>query len=322
MMWVGVDTSNYATSLAVVDQDRREVVYFDKRMLPVPEEGMGLRQSDAVFQHVKALPEMVRAMGEKIDIRSVQGVGVSEKPRPVDGSYMPCFLAGVNVAQAVASALGVPIVCTTHQQGHLAAALYGAGLWRQERRPMLVFHLSGGTTELLLAEGYIVHGLVGTSLDLYAGQAVDRLAARLGFAFPGGAELSALAAGCEEDVHPRTSVKGTDCHFSGLQNQCEGLLSQGRKPDYVAKFCLLSVAETMVQMLHHARAQNGPLPVLCAGGVLASEVIRTHLRTHVKDIHFASPKYSADNAVGVALIATDVVRPFGEDGGKGGKADG
>ena len=189
MYTLGIDTSNYATSLAVFDTAAEEVVCDRKRFLPVKPGELGLRQSDAVFHHTAALPELLRELDAEFPLHRVDAVGVSEKPRPVEGSYMPCFLTGLAVAQGLALARGVPLVRTTHQQGHIAASLLSAAGASLFARRVLVFHISGGTTELLLCSGTSVVCRVGGSTDLYAGQAVDRIGVKLGFAFPAGAEF-------------------------------------------------------------------------------------------------------------------------------------
>lgn len=303
MTTLGVDTSNYATSLAVVDTSCREVLYSSKQMLPVQEGHLGLRQSDAVFEHMRVLPDMLEELCAKVDIGSLKAVGVSEKPRPVEGSYMPCFLMGLGYARTIAAVRDITLVPTTHQQGHIAAALYGAGQWANKDNPMLVFHISGGTTELLLTRGYQVVRLVGTTLDLYAGQAVDRLGVRLGFPFPAGADLSRLASTCDDKIRVKASLRNTDCHLSGLQNQCDGLLKSGKNPAYVARYCLLAIAETVVGMIRAAREEEGSLPVLCAGGVMSSVIIRAYVESNIDDVYFVGPEYAGDNAIGVALIA-------------------
>ena len=124
MIVLGVDTSNYATSVAVVDTGRMEVVCAKKEHLQVPQGKCGLRQSEALFQHTLKLPQLLSSTREENPSLAIQAVGVSKKPRPQEGSYMPCFLVGVNAATAISAALGCPLVQTTHQEGHLAAALF------------------------------------------------------------------------------------------------------------------------------------------------------------------------------------------------------
>ena len=229
---LGIDTSNYATSLAVFDT-AGEVVCAKKRFLPVKEGQLGLRQSDALFHHTAALPAMMAELNGEFDLTQICAVGVSEKPRPVEGSYMPCFLAGVSAAEAFALARGITLVRTTHQQGHAAAALFAAKGEALFREKTLLFHISGGTTDLLLCDEVKHIETLGTSSDLYAGQAVDRVGVKLGFGFPAGAEVSRLAAECEETIKPKSSVRGMECSLSGLENQCNALLAAGKSPAYV-----------------------------------------------------------------------------------------
>ena len=303
MFTLGIDTSNYATSLAVFDAGRSEVVFDCKRFVPVKPGELGLRQSDAVFHHTAALPALLQQADEAFPLRKIDAVGVSQKPRPVDGSYMPCFLTGVSAAQGIALARGVPLACTTHQQGHIAAALFAAAGGELFSKRVLVFHISGGTTELLLCEGARMLRKVGGSTDLYAGQAVDRIGVKLGFGFPAGAELSQLAAQCGEDIRPKVSVKGADCSFSGLENQCAALLERGAAPAYVAKYCLCAIAETILKMIRAARREEPDAPVICAGGVMSSGIIRDTVQKAQPEVLFVPGKYAGDNAIGVAILA-------------------
>lgn len=303
MAVLGIDTSNYATSLAVVSSTGEEVVCTEKQFLPVKHGVLGLRQSDAVFHHTVALPKLLALLCRRGALQKIEAVGVSEKPRPQPGSYMPCFLAGVSFAAAFAQGAGVPLVATSHQQGHVAAALHGTGNQQMFHQKALVFHVSGGTTELLLVQGTQIQCTVGKSLDLYAGQAIDRLGVTLGFAFPAGPDLSRTAEACTQDIRPKISVAGANCHFSGLQNQCEALLQAGKSPQYTAKYCLCAIADTLIAMAKAARQIYTGLPLVCAGGVMASTTVRNKMQSALHDIYFVSPALSADNAVGTALIA-------------------
>ena len=299
---LGVDTSNYATSLAVFDT-AGEVVCAKKRFLPVKPGQLGLRQSDALFHHTAALPEMMEELAQEFDLTRIEAVGVSRKPRPAEGSYMPCFLAGVNAATSFSLAKGIPLVYTTHQQGHAAAALFAAKGEELFRRKVLLFHISGGTTDLLLCDQVDRISLLGTSSDLYAGQAVDRVGVKLGFDFPAGAEVSRLAAQCPETIKPKSSVRGMECSLSGLENQCNALLDAGKSPEYVCKYCLLCVADTVVRMTKAAQKEYPGLPVVCAGGVMSSDVIRSWVQQRLPEVFFVPGQYSSDNAIGVSILA-------------------
>lgn len=303
MLTLGIDTSNYATSLAVFDSDAREVVCDKKQFLPVKQGQLGLRQSDALFHHTAALPKLLEELGQQADLTRVAAVGVSAKPRPVEGSYMPCFLAGISAARAFCAAKGLPLLETTHQQGHISAALFATGDASLFDRDVLVFHVSGGTTDLLLCHGAKTVECIGTSSDLYAGQAVDRVGVKLGFAFPAGVMVSELAAKCSEEIRPKVSVKGMTCSLSGLENQCNGLLAKGKSPEYVCKYCLTCVGETVLRMVKAALDEHPGLPVVFAGGVMSSSVISEYVRRRMPQAHFVPGKFSSDNAIGAAVLA-------------------
>ena len=302
MLTLGIDTSNYATSLAVYNS-AGEVVCDKKQFLPVKAGQLGLRQSEALFHHTQALPGLLQALGQQADLTRIGAVGVSARPRPEQGSYMPCFLAGVSAAAAFAAARGIPLIETTHQQGHAAAALFATGRPELLEQRVLLFHISGGTTDLLLCDAVRTITLLGTSSDLYAGQAVDRLGVRLGFAFPAGAQVSRLAAECPEEIRGKASVREMTCSLSGLENQCDALLKKGFDAAYVCKYCLCCVGETVVRMASAASGQYPGLPVVCAGGVMSSDVIRAYVQKRLPDVCFVPGRFSSDNAIGVAILA-------------------
>lgn len=299
---LGVDTSNYRTSAAVYDPSTGE--YQNRgRLLDVPEGAIGLRQSDALFQHTLRLHEIIAQLPEQSGWRAV---GVSTRPRAVEGSYMPCFLAGESVARSAARLLGAPLFVCSHQQGHLAAAALSAGRLDLLDGAFLAWHLSGGTTELLHvspgADGLPDARRIGGTTDLSAGQLADRCGRLLGLAFPAGAELDKLQQRCAEPVKPfRPKVSGCEFSLSGMQNQAEALWKKGAPPETVARFALETVCEAVAAATEQA-LRRYPLPVLCAGGVMCCTLLRERLPKRFPCV-FAQPELSGDNAVGAAVLA-------------------
>lgn len=308
MLCLGIDTSNYATSMAVFDSEKNALCCDEKKFLPVKKGGLGLRQSDALFHHTAALPGILEKINQTVPVKNIGCVGVSVRPRPVQGSYMPCFTAGHTFASAISLSLDVPMFCFSHQEGHIAAAVFAAGNPKLKNSDNLVFHISGGTTELLLCNGTRVVKCVGATTDLFAGQAVDRLGVKLGYDFPAGKYVTELALHCDEKINPAVSVKGTSCSLSGLQNKCEKLLADGKDAEYAAKFCLISIAKTIKLMVNAARKEYGNLPLLCAGGVMSSDVIKQWLCDNLRDVYFVDGKFASDNAIGTAVLASEEVR--------------
>ena len=304
--YIGIDTSNYTTSVALVHEDGT-VLANQKSPLPVRAGECGLRQSDAVFAHVRNLPVLMRALEEHLQGRTPLAVGGCEKPRDAKDSYMPCFLAGMAAAQALAAGLHVPLFPFSHQNGHLMAAVHGAGA--QEAllgHSFGAFHVSGGTTELLSVKprglDFSVEKVGGTA-DLNAGQAVDRIGVMLGLDFPCGSALERLAEQNTTRVpRPRIAVSGLSCNLSGLENLARKLFEQSGDAPLVAAFTLRFIAETLAAMAENFRAENGALPLLFAGGVMSNRLIASALCERFDDVYFAPPAYSADNAVGIALL--------------------
>lgn len=292
-MFLGIDTSNYTTSVALVDEEG--VVANVKKLLPVAEGAAGLRQSDAVFHHTVQLPALVESLGAQ----KLTAVGYSAKPRNIEGSYMPCFLAGASVARSLASMLGIPAYPCSHQEGHLAAALYSAGRIDLLGGRYLAFHVSGGTTDLVYVNGAEITQLGGTA-DLNAGQAIDRIGLALGLTFPCGPALEQLAEGYTA-AKPRICVKGTTCHLSGLENKAKQMLSAGASAGEVAAYTLRFIGDTLSALTENARAIYGNVPVLYAGGVMSNRYLQARLSDGTNTL-FAEPAFSADNAAGVALL--------------------
>ena len=303
-LYLGLDTSNYTTSACVYDSVRGEV-RSERKLLPVRAGELGLRQSDAVFHHVQQLPELVEKAlyGIGGDIRAV---GVSSRPRAVEGSYMPCFTVGAAVARSIAAALNAPVYQFSHQQGHIAAALYSIGRLDLLDKPHVAFHVSGGTTEALLVnsdEGYLSTRLIAKTLDLNAGQLIDRVGVMLGLGFPCGKELERLALSCDEPVRVRPTLKGLDCCLSGGENQAKKLRDEGRSDAYIARFAIEYIRAAIGGMSSRIREQYGDLPFVYAGGVMSDSIIRDRL-TAESDCLFSLPEYSSDNAAGIAVLAS------------------
>ena len=302
-MFLGIDTSNYTTSSALYDFEKGEIIQ-QKKLLPVKEGELGLRQSDAVFAHVKQLGGIVKELfdGKKYEI---DAVGVSTRPRDIDGSYMPCFLVGDMVSETISSVINVPKYEFSHQQGHIAAALFSAGRLDLMNEKFIAFHLSGGTTEALLVtpdENRIIKcEKVAGSADLKAGQAVDRVGVMLGLPFPAGKYLEELALSSTAKFKIKPTMKGAECCLSGIENKCKKMLDSGEKPEDIALFCLKSVEAALCGMTDALISEYGKLPLIYAGGVMSNKIIRKTMEEKYGGI-FSKPEFSSDNAAGIAVL--------------------
>ena len=301
MITLGIDTSNYTTSAATYDGTS---FVQSRKILDVKEGMRGIRQSDGVFIHNKELPRMMEERLAAVD-RRIDAVGVSTRPRSVSGSYMPVFTVGHGYARAVSAALGVPIYEFSHQDGHLMAGIYSANAWELLNQPFISVHLSGGTTEILRSE-YNGHGfaseIIGGTLDISAGQLIDRIGVYMGMKFPCGKALEALAEETDETIKLPFSIKGGYMNLSGIETKLSKDISG---PDAViARTVLVYVTDVLKKTIGSAMKETGLKKVLLAGGVASNGIIRTGLRKGLdSEVYFASRELSTDNAVGIAILA-------------------
>lgn len=303
-VFLGIDTSNYTTSACLMSEDD---FVFLKTMLSVRHGEKGVRQSEAVFQHTKNLPSLIDKLFSEARDRfgefEVCAVGVSTTPRRQEGSYMPCFLAGAAVAKSLAALNGIPAYPFSHQSGHVRAAAYSCGGITESPNKFIAFHVSGGTTEILLYENGTITLLGGTE-DLNAGQLIDRVGVAMGMMFPCGEEMERLAEGIPTVKGIKVCVRGLTCNLSGIENQAIGRLKQGESREHIAAFTLDAVLKTLDKLTEGVVAVYPDLPILYAGGVMSCKRLQNALGKKYR-CYFATPELSGDNAVGTALLALE-----------------
>jgi len=307
---IGIDTSNYTTSVALMYTDG-ELIANIKYPLTVKAGERGLRQSDAVFAHIKNIPLAMADVREKLSNEKIVAVGVSEKPRRIQGSYMPCFLSGVSAAESIGAALSVPVYKFSHQCGHIMAAIYSSGCFELLEENFAAFHVSGGTTELLSVkpvEGGFDASLVGGTLDLNAGQLVDRIGVYMGLDFPAGPQMEQLAL-LNTDKLPKKHIKtsGLEINLSGVENMAKRLYDETNNKALTSAYVLDYIAEAISALSKAYIDKYGETRFVYAGGVMSNSIIKTKLSSRFNSV-FAEPCMSADNAVGIAYLTLKSIK--------------
>ena len=300
MNFIGFDTSNYTTSVAYFDGNSGMNC---SKLLPVKQGELGLRQSDAVFAHIKGLPELSGRLFSHISAETISAVGVSTRPRAVDGSYMPCFMVGYTHAKLLSDTLHVPLFEFSHQQGHVAASLWSAGHLELMDEPHLAWHLSGGTTELLLVEpeGKNVRCTkIGGTTDISAGQLIDRTGKLLELPFPSGKHMDALSQTAQGREVFKVKCPGMEFSLSGVQNKVESFYQNNDNRAETAAYALRCVCAAVMQASKNALKEYPGLRIVFSGGVASNSMLRRELET-LNPI-FSEPQYSTDNAMGVAVL--------------------
>ena len=304
---LGFDTSCYTTSVALARDG--QIIASRRRLLTVEQGERGLMQSEGVFQHETRLPELIEQLMQEAGVQKIDAVGASTRPRPVDGSYMPVFTVGEGYGRSLAAVLGVPFIATSHQEGHIRAAMVDTALTYGEE--ILAVHLSGGTTEALHVKGGEIE-IIGGSNDLHAGQFVDRVGVKLGLGFPAGPALEQLAMRGKAEAKLPIWVRGCECSFSGSESAAQRLIDAGAlSPDDMAAEVFSCIARSLAKVLANASEKTGVRKVLLAGGVASSTYLRQLLPARLKKmnvrlkLNWGRPELSGDNACGVALIASE-----------------
>ena len=310
---LGIDTSCYTTSAALVSVSGR-LIASSRRLLTVDAGERGLMQSEGLFQHVKNLPDMIADVMAKAPQAEIAAVCASTRPRPAQDSYMPVFRAGESQARAAAALLRVPFYPVSHQEGHVRAAMVDSHI--DASKPFLALHLSGGTTEILTVDGGRIE-LLGGSLDLHAGQLVDRTGVRMQLGFPAGPALEKLAMAGDKQGLCRSrigvTIRDVNCCLSGAENKIVAMLDEGLSHEEIAIEVFDFLCRTIERQIENACSRTGCRQALLAGGVASSTLLRKLLLARAEKrrlkcrLCFARPELSGDNAVGVALLGAQML---------------
>ena len=301
MSVIGIDTSNYTTSIAYFDGESGVNC---SKLLPVKQGELGLRQSDAVFAHIKSLPELSGRLFSHAKAEEISAIAVSTRPRAVEGSYMPCFMVGFSHAKMLSELLKVPLYEVSHQQGHVAASLWSAGHLELMDAPHLAWHLSGGTTELLLVEPdgkNVKCTKIGGTTDISAGQLIDRTGQLLELPFPSGKHIDALSKEASMKENFKVKCNHMEFSLSGVQNKVQQFHAAHGIPAETAAYALRCVAKAVYLASEQALKAYPGLRIVFSGGVASNSMLREVIAP-LKPI-FSEPQYSTDNAMGVAVLA-------------------
>ncbi len=311
MIFLGIDTSCYTTSIAAVDENGNIIGNY-RKLLSVPDGQRGLRQSEGFYQHINAMPDLYRKLVDQIQQKPC-AIAVSEHPRDCAGSYMPVFYAGVRMAEMLACSFGCDLYRTDHQSGHIKAALSSSAV---KDDAFLAVHLSGGTTEVL--EVRMVNGLPKSEIvmatgDISAGQLIDRVGVALGFPFPCGKYVDELAIAYDGNcVRFPIYADAEKCSFSGSEAAIMRAIEKGENKSVIAEGVMGCIMRTLCAIINKAAVKTGIFNCLISGGVASSKYLRASLQGEISKanpsmkVYFSSPELSSDNACGVALLGREM----------------
>lgn len=318
---LGLDTSNYTTSVAIVDDDN-SIIFDERIILSVKPGERGLRQNEAIFQHINNVPILINKAFDKYDKSLMKSIGYSSKPRNLIGSYMPTFNVGTSCANIISKTLDIPLFQFSHQDGHIEAALIGQDFQYNQR--FIAFHISGGTTEILNISNFSKEGfdnkIIGGSKDISYGQLIDRIGGTLGFNFPCGKSMeefltnkisenisSELIANNIKENVKQIHLENNYVNLSGMENTFEKLISSSnfKKEDIIAKLFLI-ISDALIKQIRYSLDISGLNKIVLSGGVFANSYIRRDIEeANIKncDFYFGDANLCSDNAVGIAVLS-------------------
>jgi len=308
---MGIDTSNYMTSVAVINS-AGEIMYDLRKPLKVKQGQRGLRQSHALFQHIETLPVLIEEALSEVRKR-LSAVSVSVRPRPLEDSYMPVFKAGWSMASALGTAMNLPVYSFSHQEGHIEAVKRFSTFRKKEK--FLCFHLSGGTCELLLVSGNKIERL-GGSRDISFGQVLDRIGVKLGMDFPCGQEFDRISLKAKESSNKlkEIPVTGTWINLSGIETQAERIIDNGlteNERDMLIKEIFNKIYDSIFALSGNAVISTGLTDILFTGGVSSSRFLADALHSRFDStnvsIDFGNQHLASDNAVGTAFLGGKMI---------------
>lgn len=305
---LGIDTSAYTTSIAITDLESHKVIINKRKVLDVPFGQKGLRQSDAVFQHLKNFQELYEQIDMELDLKRVEVVSVSSKPRNVENSYMPVFTVGQNYGKIIAKTLNCKYIEYSHQENHIAASLIND--YKEINDNMLAIHISGGTTEFLRVrksiKGYDAV-IEGKSLDITFGQLIDRIGTLMEFPFPCGTHMeNYLINNPKRDIIKLPKISGdAEINLSGMENYFSNLYNTNKYSKEDIIYSLFNyVADCIVHIINHIKNIKDIRTIIIAGGVASNSIIRNAVIKKLKEykVIFPTKENSSDNAVGVSIL--------------------
>jgi len=304
---LGIDTSAYTTSIAAVDNVTCETILDLRHVLSVPQGQRGLRQQDAVFQHLNNFQEMFEKIN--FDLNKVDTISVSSRPRNVKGSYMPVFTVGQHYGKVIAKTLNCNYIEYSHQENHIGASLIEN--YKEINKDILAIHISGGTTEFLSIEksdrGYNTE-IIGGSKDITFGQLIDRIGTDMDFPFPSGYHMEKYIKNnvkVEKIKYPPIA-NDSFINLSGMENYYNNLFIANKYDKQSIIYSMFEyIAKCIINMIDKLKQDYKFSTIIITGGVASNSIIRKLVLDNLNKqykIIFPSKENSSDNAVGIAYM--------------------
>jgi N6-L-threonylcarbamoyladenine synthase len=331
MRILGIETSCDETAAAIVDDQGNILSNLVLSQIKEHKAFGGVVPELAARSHLEHLNTLIQAALEeaKLSLDDIDGIAATCGPGLIGG-----LLVGMMAGKSIAAARGLPFMAVNHLEGHALTPRLTTSTTQRIEFPYLLLLVSGGHTQLLVAEGVGRYQRLGTTLDDAAGECFDKSAKVMGLPFPGGPELEKMAAHCSDIAaaisrfelpRPMKGRNNFDFSFSGLKTAVRNhidLLPAGElQQNDVAALCAslqIAIAETLadrskralIYFKKHYKPINPTFVVV--GGVAANGTIRSALQDIAaqQGAAFCAPPVAlcGDNAAMIAWAGLERLR--------------
>jgi len=306
MKILGIESSCDDTSVALLDCSQKGCFVIREKIAS---------QINLHKKYGGVVPEIAgRAHAEKIVPLIEEILKGQPKPRAIAVTAGPGLitglLVGVQAAQTLSYALKIPLIPVNHIEGHIYSVEIEAK--KKISFPALCLIVSGGHTELILMKNHGQQKIIGATKDDAAGECFDKVAKLLGLPYPGGPQISKLAASGNAGaiIFPRPMLNDAnfDFSFAGLKTSALYWLRDNQLKN-INDFCASfeqAIIDVLVKKTLRAIKKYHPKTVIMAGGVSANRKLRRTLEKEIQiqfplaDFRIPQTEYCMDNAAMIA----------------------
>lgn len=290
MKILGIESTAHTFGVGIVNE--KEILANQKSMFE-PEEG-GIHPREAAEHHYQHALELLNNSLQEagIDYEDLDGIAFSQGP-----GIPPCLDVGAVVARSLATRYDIPLIGVNHCLAHISIGVRTTGV-----EDPTTLYLSGGNSQILdLRKGR--YRIIGETLDIALGNALDKFARKLGYPHPGGPEIERLADETEEIIELSYPIKGMDFSFSGLATEAERKIDEVSDEILANSFQEHAYAAT-VEALERAMAQEDSKEALLTGGVAMNSRLRDMVEKMCKQrgakAYFPPMEFCMDNGAMIA----------------------
>lgn len=302
MLILGIDTSCDDTAASVVEDGKNILSNIVSSQNEIHSKYGGIVPELASRRHIEMIiPVVHEAMRNAgAGFNDISAIAVSRGP-----GLIGSLLVGVCFAKSLAFTRKIPLVAINHLEGHI----YSIFLEANPKHPFLALVVSGGHTSFYKVDGFGLYSELGRTRDDAAGEAYDKVAKLLGFGYPGGPIIDALAAkgNAGAITFPRTLLKETfDVSFSGLKTAVLNYIKkypESKKEDIAAGF-QSAVIDVLIKRTVDIARSNNVKNIVLSGGVAANSALRRQIKEKILEagleIYLPSLNLCTDNAAMIA----------------------